>query len=81
MNFSQMDINGAKDLSPFGGFRFVIGVPPVIIHFNEMFPNKNHPAIGEPPLTETPISSKFQTCRPGDPPALPSRASQCLSTA
>ena len=26
-----------------------IGVPPVIIQFNRVFPNKNHPAIGIPP--------------------------------
>ena len=30
-----------------------IGVPPVLIHFNGIFPNKNHPAIGVPPLTPT----------------------------
>ena len=42
-----------------GGFRFVIGVPPVIIHcrlgFSMIFPNTNHPAIGDPPFMETPI--------------------------
>ena len=26
-----------------------MGVPPVIIHFNGIFPNKNHPTIGVPP--------------------------------
>ena len=32
-----------------------IGVPPVIIHFTRIFPSKNHPAIGVPPLMETSI--------------------------
>ena len=53
----------SKDHPSHGGFRFVMGVPPVIIHLNRIFHEKpsmcmhfnrnfndiNHPAIGVPP--------------------------------
>ena len=35
---------------------WVIGVPPVLIHFNGIFPNKNSPFGGVPPSMETNIS-------------------------
>ena len=39
-----------------------IGVPPVIILFNGIVPNKNHPAIGVPPMTmDTPIFQPLVT--------------------
>ena len=39
-----------------------IGVTPVIIHFNGIFPNKNHPATGVPPFMETPIDQASRPC-------------------
>ena len=39
----------------YGGF-LTHGVPPVIIHFSQIFPNKNHPFLGIPMVMESPIS-------------------------
>ena len=52
-SFGSWPRNGAKRLLQMG-LSWVIGVPPVIIHFSGIFPNKNHPAIGDPPFMEPP---------------------------
>ena len=40
-----------------------MGVPPVIIHILVRFSIVNHPALGVPPLMETPISSIHRDSR------------------
>ena len=42
----------------YGGFQ-KWGYPQIIIHFNRIFPEINHPAIGVPPFLETPICCFF----------------------
>ena len=56
---------------------WVIGLPPVIIHWFSWIPEINHPAIGIPPFLETPASNQrtetrqLSTSAPSFPPSFP----------